>query len=163
MTLSPDQADTPDAQHVRCDLGAILARTERFCTERNVPFTPMRRRVIEVLAASSTPLTAYDLAKRVSEGRSVAPVQIYRALEFLQEAGVAHRLATKGAYIACDQEHAPGETIVFLVCAGCGAVEEAASRSIERGLKGAAAASGFKPVHPVFEVEGECAACQADH
>src|SRR4051812_16908886 len=113
------------ARSPRHDVAAILVRTERLCTERAMPFTPMRRRVLQELASSATPLSAYDLAERVSKTKRIAPVQIYRALEFLQEAGVVHRLATKSAYVACDHEHAPGETIVFLVCAGCGAVEEA--------------------------------------
>ncbi|WP_050783563.1 Fur family transcriptional regulator [Methylobacterium nodulans] len=142
------------------DVTAIVARVERYCAEHGVAFTPMRRRVLEVLAASVTPLSAYDLAERVRQEKRVSPVQVYRVLEFLQGAGVVHRLATKSAYIACYHEHGPGETTVFLVCSGCGAVEEATSRAIQRVLKGAAAVSGFKPLHPVVEVEGECAACQ---
>jgi Fur family zinc uptake transcriptional regulator len=120
----------------------------------------MRRRVLEALVANAVPLSAYDLVERLSREKRVAAVQIYRALEFLQGAGVVHRLATRSAYMACDHEHVPGETVVFLLCAGCGSVEEATSRSVERGLEGAAAASGFKARQPVVEVEGDCAACQ---
>lgn len=157
MTRAHDHAR---GSHPRHDADLVMARAEEFCSEHGVPFTPMRRRVLEELASSAVPLTAYDLVERVGRMKRVAPTQIYRALDFLLEAGVIHRLATKSAYVACGHEHGPNETVVFLVCAECGAVEEATSRSVGRGLKGAAAAHGFKPREPVVEVGGECATCQ---
>lgn len=143
------------------DVDAVVGRAERFSRERGVAFTPMRRRVLETLAAAQGPVTAYDLADRLSTERRVAPVQIYRALEFLIEAGVVHRLATRSAFVACAHEHARGETTVFLVCGQCGTVAEVASPAVGRGLKGTAAASDFEPHHPVVEVEGRCATCRA--
>jgi len=127
----------------------------------------MRRRVLEVLTASGdTPLGAYDIAERAgaatADGKRVAPIQVYRALDVLIGLGLVHRIAIRNAYLACDHEHASGETVVFLVCRRCGAVREtAAPAAVGRGLKGAALASGFRPTHPVVEVEGDCAACRA--
>lgn len=91
----------------------------------------------------------------------MAPVQIYRALEFLQSAGVVHRLATRGAFVTCDHEHTPWETVVFLVCGDCGSVAEVPSTVVGRGLEGAAAESGFEPLSQVVEVEGRCSTCRA--
>jgi len=160
---SAQQADT---DHGHPDLAAAtMARAERMCAERGLSFTVSRRRVLELLTVNpATPLGAYDLVELLKgeEGRRVAPVQVYRTLDFLQGLGLVHRITTRNAYLACDHEHAPDETLVFLVCQSCGTVAEASAPSaIERGLKGAAAASGFKSRHPVVEVEGECAACQA--
>jgi Fur family zinc uptake transcriptional regulator len=38
-------------------------------------------------------------------------------------------------------------------------VQEAPSDLVARGLLGAAEHAGFRPVHPIVELEGECARC----
>lgn len=138
-----------------------VARVERYSLATGTSFTPLRRRVLAALLDARGPLSAYDLAERLSTPRRVAPVQIYRALEFLGGAGVVHRLATRSAFVACDHEHERGETTVFLVCEDCGTVAEVSSAAVGRGLRGAAAESGFEPMRPMIEVEGRCAACRA--
>lgn len=120
----------------------------------------MRERVLVGLARAGRPMAAYDLAEAISDSRKVAAVQIYRALEFLQQAGVVHRLASRSAYVTCDHEHHGDEAIVFMVCSSCGGVEETASEQVDRALMGAAHASGFKAHHPIVEIEGQCQACQ---
>jgi Fur family zinc uptake transcriptional regulator len=140
---------------------ALLARAERLCHDQNLRLTPMRRRVLQELSLSSEPLTAYDLADLVRDEKRVAPVTVYRALEFLLEAKLIHRIVTRNAYTPCD--HAPhhGETPVFLVCAACGAVEEVPSQAFGHDLAEVIAETGFKPKSRVFEIGGECAKCQA--
>lgn len=107
-------------------------------------------------------MSAYEIAEKVSDARKLKAVQVYRALEFLQEAGCVHRLATRSAYFACDHIHGENETVVFMVCGQCGAVQEAASELVARGLRGAAKTAGFRPRHPMIEVEGECAECSRE-
>ncbi len=140
---------------------ALLARAERLCRDQNLRLTPMRRRVLEELSRASEPLTAYDLADLVRDEKRVAPVTVYRALEFLLDAKLIHRIVTRNAYTPCD--HAPhhDETPVFLVCANCGTVEEIPSETFGHDLAEAIARTGFKPKSRVFEIEGECAKCQA--
>src|SRR6516165_2956529 len=140
---------------------ALLARAERLCRDQNLRLTPMRKRVLEELSLSSEPLTAYDLADLVRDEKRVAPVTVYRALEFLLEAKLIHRIVTRNAYTPCD--HAPhhDETPVFLVCANCGTVEEIPSETFERDLSETIAEVGFRQKSRVFEIEGECAKCLA--
>ena len=140
---------------------ALLARAERLCRDQNLRLTPMRRRVLQELSLSNEPLTAYDLTDLVRDEKRVAPVTVYRALDFLLEAKLIHRIVTRNAYTPCD--HAPhhDETPVFLVCAQCGAVEEIPSETFGHDLGDAIAQTGFKPKARVFEIEGECAKCQA--
>ncbi|MFI5015430.1 MAG: Fur family transcriptional regulator [Hyphomicrobiales bacterium] len=140
---------------------ALLARAERLCHDKNLRFTPMRRRVLQELASSPEPLTAYDLADRVREEKRIAPVTVYRALEFLLDAKLIHRIVIRNAYTPCD--HAPhyDETPVFLVCTHCGAVDEVPSETFEHDLSETIAEVGFKAKARVFEIEGECAKCQA--
>ncbi|MFM8746964.1 MAG: Fur family transcriptional regulator [Aestuariivirga sp.] len=158
------------AHHERCgghghahtahsDVAAMIDRARAFAAARKLPFTEMRARVLTVLAQEEKPLTAYELVDRLSVPKIVQAVQVYRALDFLQEAGCVHRLASKASYFACDHEHHPGEAVVFMVCSHCGTVQEAPSDLVAQGLQGAAEHAGFKPAHPIVELEGECARC----
>jgi len=63
--------------------------------------------------------------------------------------------------LACAHGHGEREPVVFLICDACGAVEEATSPGVNRGLAGLAAGAGFEPRSQVVEVVGRCAACQA--
>ncbi len=138
---------------------AVVEKARAYAKAKGVPFTPMRERVLREIAGSGKPLTAYELADRVSDARKVAAVQIYRALEFLEAAGVVHRLASRAAWFACGHEHGVRETVVFMICEECGAVQETASPLVGQGLEGAAKSTGFRARHPIVEVEGECGAC----
>ena len=73
-------------------------------------------------------LGAYDLAELLGpKGRRLAPITVYRALDFLMEQGLAHRLASQNAYIACPDTHDDKEAVAFLICERCGGVDELTS------------------------------------
>lgn len=149
-------------RHADGDEHDVFARATRYGEAQGTAFTAGRRTVLAALVGAGKPMSAYDLAEQLSGGgRRVAPVQVYRWLDFLMAAGVVHRIATRSTFVTCDHEHGRGETVVFLVCEGCGNVEEVASAAVGRGLRGAAESTGFQPLNPVVEVEGRCAACQA--
>ena len=142
----------------------IMERADRLCRERALKLTPMRRRVLEILALSHAPMSATALIAAIGEGlgKPVSPILVYRALDFLASAGLIHRLAARNAFIPCDHEHRDDEATVFLLCRECGGVDEVASREVELGLEGSALALGFKPLSRTVEVEGECAACRSE-
>jgi len=140
------------------DADVAQSRARSYAVSRGTPFTPTRQRVLALLTATGKPMAAYEIAEKLSGSRKQA-VQVYRALEFLQEAGCVHRLASRSAFFACDHRHGESETVVFMVCSHCGAVQETASELVARGLRGAAKTTGFTPRHPMIEVEGECAKC----
>jgi Fur family zinc uptake transcriptional regulator len=143
------------------DVAAMIDRARAFAVARKIPFTEMRARVLTVLAGEEKPLTAYEITDRLSVPKKVQAVQVYRALDFLQEAGCVHRLASKASYFACDHSHHGGEAVVFLVCNDCGAVEEASSPAIAVSLEEVAKASGFQSANPIVELEGRCATCSS--
>ncbi|HZT26905.1 MAG TPA: Fur family transcriptional regulator [Pseudolabrys sp.] len=151
----------PNHDHERCASDAI-AHAEAICVERHERLTPMRRRVLEALLTSHAPLGAYELIDRLSvRGQRLAPVTIYRALDFLRAQGLVHRIESRNAFIACVHEHASGDPVVFLICEKCGAVGEAASAAVADTIKSASRAAGFTPKTPVIEISGICAHCQA--
>jgi Fur family zinc uptake transcriptional regulator len=157
---APHAAHPHHHHHAPEDAAKLLAHAERVCRDKGLQFTPLRRRVFEALAGSGGPLGAYDLVEQLGRERRISPISVYRALEFLMEAGLIHRIAVRNTYLPCAHEHGAGETTVFLVCTVCGNVDELASSEIARDLAGTAAQVGFRPVSRAVELEGECQACR---
>ena len=76
----------------------------RFARRGAQRLTPIRRKVLEALAASHKPLGAYDIMDAVG-GPRPAPITVYRALEFLIALGLVHRIASRNAFLACVNNH----------------------------------------------------------
>jgi Fur family zinc uptake transcriptional regulator len=127
-----------------------------------IPLTPARQRILDVLCAAKAPLGAYDMIDRLAEatGKRLAPVSVYRALEFLVDNGFVHRLSSRNAYLACWHGHRAREPVAFLICDACGSVSEATSQSMMECLAGLAEASGFATRTQVIELTGTCAMCR---
>jgi Fur family zinc uptake transcriptional regulator len=150
----------PDHDHDRCTADA-LKHAERLCAERAQRLTPIRRQVLEILLTSHKPLGAYEIIDRVAAaGPRPAPITIYRALDFLLDNGLVHRIESRNAFIACVNNHASGDPVVFLICEKCGDVGESASAAVAEQIKSAARAAGFTPRTPVIEISGVCANCR---
>ena len=139
-----------------------MAVAEAVCLERGQRLTTIRRKVLAELLASHKPLGAYEIIDRIAlRGARPAPITAYRALEFLRENGLVHRIESRNAFIACVHNHAAGALVVFLICEHCGAVGEASSADLAATLASAAGAAGFTPKSPVIEITGVCTHCRA--
>jgi Fur family zinc uptake transcriptional regulator len=140
-----------------------LAEALVLCRRDNISLTPGRHRILEILAREGRPLGAYELIDRVAEatGKRPAPISIYRALDFLLEHGLIHRLASRNAFLACGHGHAAQEPIVFLICDVCGEVVEATSAAMRGALSELAGEARFSPRAQVMEIAGRCRACAA--
>jgi Fur family zinc uptake transcriptional regulator len=150
----------PDHDHDRCAADA-LQHAEALCAERSQRLTPIRRRVLELLLAHHKPLGAYEIIDRAAAvGSRPAPITIYRALDFLREQGLVHRIESRNAFVACVNNHASGDPVVFLICEKCGEVGESASAAVAGEILSAARAAGFTPKTPVIEIAGICANCR---
>ncbi|MFD1333603.1 Fur family transcriptional regulator [Methylopila musalis] len=154
----------PGHDHRAC-AATLIARAERLCAARGARLTDMRRRVLEALAADHVPAGAYDVIERVArEGeRRPAPITVYRALDFLLAHGLAHRIESRNAFVACSHEHGPGDggPVAFLICESCGAVGEASSSAFAAALDALAGEAGFRARSQVVEISGECSHCRA--
>ncbi len=123
--------------------------------------TTLRKRVLELVWRSHQPLGAYDILGVLSEedGRRAAPPTVYRALDFLLENGLMHRIASLNAFIGCNHpgRAAPGPVLLQgLPCAAIELEQPAISQAIVAG----AAAVGFAVESQTVEVVGLCAGCQ---
>jgi Fur family zinc uptake transcriptional regulator len=151
------------AQDHRRHAAEALARAERICRERGLRLTPIRRQALEALHGDHRPVGAYDLADRISPagGRRLAPISIYRALDFLVEQGFVHRLSSKNAYIACLHGHGAGEVVAFLICESCGGVDEDSSPAMKKAVAAIAETRQFSPSHQMVEIVGRCEHCRS--
>lgn len=138
----------------------VLDRAEALARSQGARLTPVRRRVLEILLEEHRALGAYDVLNRLAaEGFGNQPPVAYRALDFLVEQGLAHRIRRLNAFAACmhpGEAHAPA----FLICRACNAVAEAPGRPIRAALDQAAAAMGFAVERATVEALGLCPACQ---
>ncbi len=155
---APDLAFAPhDHDHCAAD---ALARAEALVAERGARMTPVRRRVLEILLEAHRALGAYDVLNRLAaEGFGNQPPVAYRALDFLEEQGFAHRIQRLNAFTACmhpGEAHAPA----FLICRSCNAVAEAPAAPVLAALDRAATGSGFAVERASIEALGLCPGCQ---
>lgn len=154
----------PGHDHGAC-ADAVIERAEALCAARGARLTDIRRQVLSALAADHAPAGAYDVIGRLSArgAKPPAPITVYRALDFLLAHGLAHRIESRNAYVACSRDHGGAESgpVVFLICETCGSVGEAASPDFSEALDALARASDFRPRAPVIELSGECAHCRA--
>lgn len=116
--------------------------------------------VLEALNHSGGPLSAYDILDRLRGEGLRAPLQIYRALDKLVERGLAHRLETLNAFVACADAHCHRKGLIaFAICTNCGKVDEFADEVIEARLGDWAETTGFKVERTTMEIRGQCAEC----
>ncbi len=138
----------------------VLARAEALAAAQGARLTPVRRRVLEILLEAHKAMGAYDVLQRLAaEGFGNQPPVAYRALEFLVDLGLAHRIRRLNAFTACmhpGEAHAPA----FLICRGCDAVAEAPAAPVRAALDSAAAAVGFVIERSNIEALGLCPACR---
>lgn len=127
---------------------------------KNLRLTKWRLRVLEILLEQHRSLGAYEILERLadSEGKPKPPTA-YRALDYLVEHGLAHRIEKMNAYVACAQ---PGtcDRAGFFFCKRCRTVAEVQCAGAETDLLRAAETTGFAAEQTVIEVEGICADCQ---
>src|SRR5579864_7969497 len=159
MTMARTIFPAPDHDHDRCTSAAI-AHAEEQCAAREQRLTPIRRQVLEALLASHKPLGAYEIVDLLPGDVRPAPITVYRALDFLRDNGLVHRIASRNAFVACVHDHAGDDLVVFLICERCGAVGEAASTSVAEALKASSRAAGFSPKSPLIEIAGICSHCR---
>lgn len=105
-------------------------------------------------------MSAYELLALLEQRsqRKLAPLTVYRHLDFLTRVGLVHRLASAQAYVACDHPDHPHESL-YLVCSSCGKADELESSALMQILGKAASSRGFTSSRRIIEVEGTCQNC----
>jgi Fur family transcriptional regulator, zinc uptake regulator len=148
----------PQHEHERC-IHHALAAAEAKCRAGGMRLTAIRRRVLELIWGSHEPVKAYDLLDRLrGEDRRAAPPTVYRALHFLLETGLVHKIESQNAYVGCGQPKQlhSGQ---FLICRDCGSVAELDDPQVSELLAATARQLGFKVDRECIEIAGLCSGC----
>jgi Fur family zinc uptake transcriptional regulator len=148
---------------------ALLARAAGLCAARGARLTELRRDVLGLILESESPTGAYDLLDRLRARRGGgAPPTVYRALDFLQEQGLVHRLERLSAFVGCVDMHADAAShphqgaAQFLICRRCGRATEIDDPALAEALAAAARRVGFTVAGATIEAEGVCASCHRE-
>ena len=159
------------------DTEILLDRADGMCGARGARLTELRREVLGLILDARAPAGAYDLLERLRATRlRAAPPTVYRALDFLLEQGLVHKLARLSAFVGCvanpeEEGHGHGDAVgnghahaaQFLICRSCGKVAEIEDEALSLALALAARKLGFAVTGATIEAEGLCAGCAAGH
>jgi Fur family transcriptional regulator, zinc uptake regulator len=116
--------------------------------------------VFAVLAKADRPLTAYELLGRLRTKGVTAPPTVYRSLDRLIRDGLAHRLETLNAFVACARPH-HRTAAIFAICRKCGTTAEFSDAKLAPQISDWAKRLRFHAEESILEIRGECANCQA--
>ncbi|HLW91962.1 MAG TPA: Fur family transcriptional regulator [Roseiarcus sp.] len=148
--------------HSHSDRRDWARQVERFCAERGLQLTPLRRQVLAILARATAPLGAYSIIEALArqQGKGVAPPTVYRTLDFFLEHGFLHKIESRNAYAPCEhlghRHHG-----VLLICQRCGRTDEVESPRVGKLLQETAAKAGYSAESELVEVAGLCEGCRA--
>ena len=144
----------------RC-LDAAIISAKKLCAEKNTKLSSMRESVLILLWQEHKPMGAYDILNGIAKttDKSIAPPTIYRALEFLLEMGLIHRIASLNAYIGCPFPNSVHSNL-FMVCNQCGSTAEIADSGLNKILNSLCTNTDFSMETQYVEIKGRCPQCQ---
>ena len=139
---------------------------DTLCTQRGLRLTRVRRMVLNLLLEAGMPVKAYDIldALRHDAPKALTPASIYRALDYLLQEGLVHKVGTLNAYVACaqtcaetcTQRHAP---VFMLVCPGCRKSREVNNPGLYQTIFSTMQQQGFQLQGDTVELTGICPQC----
>lgn len=141
-----------------------MRTAEAVCADHGVKLTDIRRKVLDAVWTSHAPIGAYDILAALNSGApgpgagKIAPMAIYRALDFLMEQGLVHRLASLNAFVGCALAR-ERHTAHFLICRGCKSATEMEGAAVTRAVRKTLSAHGFTAETEIIEIQGLCAHC----
>lgn len=138
-----------------------LHQAEELCAARQARLTPLRKFVLELILCRDGVIKAYDILDALkSSPYSAKPPTVYRALEFLQEQHLVHRIESMNGFVACrhpDTEH----NAQFFICTQCNKATEVHWPEVQQVIDRHVQAHGFTLQKRVLELKGTCATpCQ---
>ncbi len=145
--------------HGKCSAKALL-KAQKFCDEKKLLFSPIRQLVFKIIWNSHKAISAYDLLEILKKSnKKVVATTVYRALEFLEENSLIHKVHSSNSYIGCSfigEKHIP----FLFICNECNEVGELYKEELPKTIIKAEKNSKFKIKDPVIEMVGVCSLCQ---
>lgn len=157
-----DNASSPkhEHDHAACMHKAISV-AEQLCLSRGVQLTPIRHKVLELIWTSHKAVKAYDLLDQIRPINDAAkPSTVYRALDFLMEQGLIHRVESLNAFVGCDCSGTQHDQLL-LICTACHVVQERSAPQVLAALSQELGDADFIAQRKTIEIHGVCKSCQA--
>ena len=140
-------------------VGNSIKEAEKYCKENDLKFTPVRRKVLEILLQKNKALGAYEILDLLREaGFKNQPPVAYRALDFLVKNGFAHKIEQLNSFVGCvhpGKDHSPA----FMICTNCNFVSEEEAINSDFSISKIGSRSGFKVEKAIIEDQGLCQSC----
>lgn len=153
------------SDHQHC-IDTALKSAEDICLRQKARLTTQRREILQLVWKSHRPLGAYTLIDELSaiHGKKIAPPTVYRALDFLIEMGLIHRINSLNAYIGCPDPKAHDQSSsglnYFFICKQCHDAQEIINDPLSESIETLSLQQGFKAQQQWLEVTGVCQHCQ---
>ena len=136
-----------------------ILEAERYCEQNGLKFTPVRKKVLQILLEKGTAIGAYEILDLLRKlGYKNQPPVAYRALDFLVQNGFAHKIEHLNGFIGCNhpgKKHLPA----FMICRSCNAVAEDEALAEKFTIGEIASNAGFTVENAMIEARGLCSSC----
>jgi Fur family zinc uptake transcriptional regulator len=145
--------------HQHC-IDEALSLARELCHQRQLKFTRIRELVLATVWKNHQPIGAYSILAEVAKYSSSrpAPPTIYRALDFLLENGLIHRISSLNAFVGCNDPSHMHQSH-FLICRHCQLAIELPADILKPAISHAALGQNFTVEDTSVEVLGSCAKC----
>jgi Fur family zinc uptake transcriptional regulator len=155
----PRSGSPRPSPHTKATVERYLDVARRRCERLGVQWTPLRAEMLRLLLARGGSAKAYELLAdmQAAHGKT-APMTVYRALDFLVERGLVHRVASSSTFVACHHPDAPHADAMFLVCDLCGSAVECDDAALAGSLVQTLRTAGFDARN--VEIRGRCEHCR---
>jgi Fur family zinc uptake transcriptional regulator len=137
----------------------FLQSAAEHCLKNGANLTDLRRQVLDLVLAHDGVVKAYQILTDLQQARgSAAPPTVYRALEFLVEQGILHRVEALNGYVVCRHLDCAHPSVI-MTCRDCGKVDEMAADEGFVALRQLCAVHGFDMDEQQLLLNGRCVQC----
>lgn len=138
-----------------------LTKIKQYCSQRGIKLTPLRETILVIMCHFEQAISAYEILRQLRKVRPNAePPTVYRVLEYLQQAHIIHRIASKNTYLCCIHPDVPhrgqGQ---LLLCDRCEQADEVFDGSLKQAFADYTKTHGFQFRDDLIEIHGVCAKC----
>ena len=117
--------------------------------------------VLDMIEKSNQPMKAYSILFNVQKKGIKAPLQVYRALDKLVEMGKIHKIESRNAFIACQNDSCTiSNATAFSICDSCEMVTEISNPKLSKYLANFEDETGMRYNKYNLEFFGLCRKCK---
>lgn len=144
---------------------AFIAAARQHCLTLGTRLTPLRTEILLHLRQHPGGIKAYNLLSNLQAIKpGIAPMSIYRTLDFLVGSGLVHKVDATSSFIVCEHghhDHHDHGHLIMLICERCGRASEicdiGVQESLHASLNRIRTLNGFHVRS--LEIKGICSQC----